>query len=176
MEDMAAHMIVMLGVLAVCFSGPALAVYLLIRRKRRVRLIRASPIGTRLLRGPGHSLREQLDEASFDLSSDLMLLMFVPLVALTMFLAQGHIRGLENMVRMAPFVAVPMLAFVVYVIRKSMKVGSRLDRLKAGYDAEVAIGQELDQLVRRGVRRIAHQIEQRCRTVAPRFAEDEKAA
>jgi len=31
-----------------------------------------------------------------------------------------------------------------------MKAGNRLDHLKAGYDAEVAVGQELDQLMRQG--------------------------
>ena len=34
--------------------------------------------------------------------------------------------------------------------RKLLKAGTRLDPLKAGYDAEVAVGQELDQLMRQG--------------------------
>lgn len=35
------------------------------------------------------------------------------------------------------------------MLRKRLKAGTRLDHLKAGYDAEVAVGQELDQLMRK---------------------------
>src|SRR5690606_27342378 len=94
--------------------------------------------------------REQLDEAGSDVVYDLMLLMMTPLIALALFLAQGHIRGLANMFHLVPVYVVGALSFVIYVIRKLVKAGLRLDNLKAGYDAEVAVGQELDQLMRQG--------------------------
>jgi len=57
MEDLAAQIAVILGVLAASFTGPGLAIYFLLRRKRQARMRRRSPIGIDLLRGPGHSLR-----------------------------------------------------------------------------------------------------------------------
>ncbi len=141
---------IVLGVLVACFAGPAAALFVLIRRKAKARQSRRSPIGIALLRGPGHSLREQLDEAHNDLTWELVLLMVVPLLALALFLAQSHLRGLPQMAHLAPVYALAAIAFIAYMLRKLLKAGTRLDHLKAGYDAEVAVGQELDQLMRQG--------------------------
>lgn len=111
---------------------------------------RRSPIGNDLLRGPGHSLRELLEEAGADAIFSLMQLMIVPLMAMTLFLAQSHIRGLANMMHLAPIYVLFALAFMAHAIRKLVKTGARLDNLKAGFDAELAVGQELDQLMRQG--------------------------
>ena len=46
--------------------------------------------------------------------------------------------------------ALAAIAFIATMLRKLLKAGTRLDHLKAGYDAEVAVGQELDQLMRQG--------------------------
>ena len=150
MGEFAAQIAAGLGVLAACFVGPGIALYLLVRRKRQARMQRRSPIGMDLLRGPGHSLREQLDDAGSDVIFDLALLMVVPLMALALFLAQSHISGLAKMMYVTPVYAVAALAFIVYAVRKLIKAGTRLDNLKAGFDAELAVGQELDQLTRQG--------------------------
>lgn len=150
MEGFAAQIAVAFGVLTACFIGPGLAIYFLLRRKRQARMRRRSPIGMTLLRSPGHSLREQLDDAGSDMMFELTLLMLVPLMALTTFLAQSHIRGLASMTVLALVYAVAALGFIAYTLRKLIKAGARLDNLKAGYDAELAVGQELDQLMRQG--------------------------
>jgi hypothetical protein len=150
MREFAAQSAVVVGVLASCFLGPVLALFFMFRRKRQARLNRRSPIGIALLRSPGYSLREQLDQAGNEVMFDVMLLMVIPLMGLAVFLAQSHLRGLESMVHVAPVYGVGVLGFVIYIIRKLVKAGARLDNLKAGYDAEVAVGQELDQLMRQG--------------------------
>lgn len=76
--------------------------------------------------------------------------MVVPLQALALFLAQSHVRGLPQPAHMAPFYALAAIAFIVCVLRKLPKGGTRLDHLKASYDAEVVVVQELDQLMRQG--------------------------
>lgn len=150
MGELAAQATVVVGVFVVCFSGPAIAIFLLLRRKRRARMSRRSPIGINLLRGPGHSLREQLDEVRSDVIFDVAQLTMFPMLILATFLAQGHMGGLARMVHLAPLYVLGVVAFVVYGVRKLMKAGERLDHLRAGYDAEVAVGQELDQLMRQG--------------------------
>ena len=150
MRELVAQVAIVVGVLASCFVGPVLALYFLAYRKRQARTRRRSPIGIDLLRGPGHSLREQLDETSDDVLFDVMLLIVMPLLLLATFLAQGHVNGLPSMMHLAPVYALGALGFVAFSIRKLMKAGARLDNLKAGFDAELAVGQELDQLMRQG--------------------------
>jgi hypothetical protein len=204
MGEFTSQIAIVFGVLAACFAGPGAALFVLIRRKAKARQSRRSPIGIALLRGPGHSLREQLDEVHNDLTGDLMLLMAVTLLALATFLAQSHLRGLPQTAHLAPVYALAAIAFIAYILRKLLKAGTRLDHLKASYDAEAAIvalpggfvdrtgrgrvrvfsGKELAGLLKsRGtqpltaqdVQRIAHQVEQRCRTVAPLYAQEPKA-
>ena len=141
---------IVVGILAASFVGPALAIAILAVRKRRARARRRSPIGIALLRSPGHTLREQLDEAQNDVTVDVFVNMAMPLLLLATFLAQSHLRGLQGMLHLAPIYVVLALAFVAFTVCKLLKAGKRLDNLKAGYDAELAVGQELDQLMRLG--------------------------
>ena len=141
---------VVVGVLAACFVGPFLAIGILVVRKRRARARRRSPIGIDLLRGPGHTLREQLDEATNDLMADVFALMMMPLVLLSVFLAQGHLQGLQRITHLVPFVALMAVGFVAFMVRKLWKAAGQIDNLRAGFDAELAVGQELDQLMRQG--------------------------
>lgn len=104
----------------------------------------------RVAAGSGHSLREQLDEVHNDLTWYLVLLMVVPLLALALFLARSHLRGVTPTAPLAPAVVVAAIAFIAYMLRKLLKAGTWLDHLKAGYAAEAAVGQELDQLMRQG--------------------------
>ncbi|MBT2326500.1 NERD domain-containing protein [Variovorax paradoxus] len=150
MGEIAQQIAIMAGVLAASFAGPLLAIGLLVVRKRRARARRRSPVGMDLLRSPGHTLRDEIDEAGTDVLSDAFLLMLVPLMALAVFLAQSHLRGLQGMMHLGPIYAVLAMSFVAFMVRRLWKAGERLDKLKAGYDAELAVGQELDQLMRQG--------------------------
>ena len=141
---------VVVGVLAACFVGPFLAIGILVVRKRRARARRRSPIGIDLLRGPGHTMREQLDEATNDLMADVFALMMMPLVLLSVFLAQGHLQGLQRITHLVPLVALMAVGFVAFMVRKLWKAAGQIDNLRAGFDAELAVGQELDQLMRQG--------------------------
>jgi hypothetical protein len=150
MDEFTTQFGVALAVLAVALSGPALALVLMFMRKQRARRERRSPIGRDMLRGPGHSLREQLDAAGIDLSFDLMILSVVPLIMLCTFLSQGLLKGPLQMLPVAPGYVALAVVFVAWYLRKILKAGARIDKLKAGYDAELPVGQELDQLMRQG--------------------------
>jgi GMC oxidoreductase len=134
MGEITNQIAIVLGVLVACFAGPAAALFVLIRRKAKARQSRRSPIGIALLRGPGHSLREQFDEAHNDLTWDLVLLMVLPLLALATFLAQSHVRGLPQTAHLAPVYALAAIAFIAYMLRNLLKASTRLDHLKADAD------------------------------------------
>jgi hypothetical protein len=86
----------MTGIVATFMFGPGVALAFVLFRKRRRRAQRRSPINIDLLRSPGHTVREQLEEATGDLTFDLLLISIVPLLALTMYLAQRTFRGGES--------------------------------------------------------------------------------
>lgn len=139
------------GVLSAGFIGPALGIGSLMLRRRRARARRRTPLVDDLLRAPGHTLRERLDDARIDLQWDVFALVAIPLLTLAVFLAQGHLRGdLRAILHLAPLFAVVVLAFIGFMVRKLWMAGDRLDNLEAGLDAELAAGQELDQLMRQG--------------------------
>lgn len=151
MENIAQQAVVVAGVIAACLLGPATGIGALLLRRRRARARRRTPLVEALLRAPGHTLRRQLDDASIDLQWDVFALVAMPLLILAMFLAQAHLRGdLLAMMHLAPLYAAGALALVGFMVRKLWKTGRRLDNLRAGLDAELAVGQELDQLMRQG--------------------------
>lgn len=71
--------------------------------------------------------------------------------------------------------ALAAIAFIAYMLRKLLKAGIRLDHLKAGYDAEVAVGQELDQLMRQARRPTPSELVLASATDAARRMVDEHA-
>jgi len=151
MGNLEQQTVLVVGVLAASFIGPALGIGSLVLRRRRARARRKTPLVEDMLRAPGHTLREQLDDASIDLQWDVFLMVVIPLLILAIFLAQGHLRGdLRAMTHLAPLFVVAALAFIGFMVRRLWSAGQRLDNLKAGLDAEVAAGQELDQLMRQG--------------------------
>jgi hypothetical protein len=150
MTEIATQLALVTGVLATLFVGPGIAMAFLIVRKKRRRTRRRSPIGIDLLRSPGHTVREQLDEASSDLIWDVLLISVMPMAFLAIFLAQGHVVGLQQMIASIPIYVIAAVLFIAGMIRKMVKAGEQIDKLRAGFDAELAVGQELDQLMRSG--------------------------
>lgn len=149
-SNLGTQLVLVLGVLATFFVGPGLAIAFLMIRKKRRRARRRSPIGIDLLRAPGHTVREQLDEASADVVWDVMLLSLMPMAFLAIYLAQAHVIGLPKMLPLTLIYIGGGVLIIAIVIRKMVKAGEKLDNLRAGFDAELAVGQELDQLMRTG--------------------------
>ena len=150
MTEFAIQSALVLGILATAFVGPSLAITFLVLRKKRRRARRRSPINIDLLRPPGHTLKGQVDEASSDLTWDVLTLSLIPLTGLTVFLAQAHLTGLSRSLNVIWIYLVSVVGFIIWMIRKLIKAGESLDHLRAGYDAELAVGQELDQLMLKG--------------------------
>lgn len=149
-DELVSQLTLAAGVVAAFAVGPGLALTFLLWGRARRKAARRSPIGINLLRGPGHTLREQLEEETSNLIWDLLILAVVPLMILALYLAQAQHRGWEKMLDIAPIYALMVGSVVAYVVYRLVKRGERLGNLRTGYDAEVAVGQELDLLMRRG--------------------------
>lgn len=136
-------------VMVTCFTGPVAAFAMLWTRKRRAHTRRRSPLREKLLRGPGHTLREELDELQTDVMGDLFALMVMPLMALTLLFAFAALRGgIDKVMHLAWLTAIAAVGYVAFSIRKLLKLAEKADRLKAGYDAECAVGEQLNHLMR----------------------------
>ena len=151
--DFATQLGISLAVTATILMGPGIAVFFLKRRKRLARARRKSPLGFDLLRSPGHSLGERMDVLREDLDENLMRLVAIPPLTAGMYFAQQNMMGPERIGGGIAFIyASLVVAVIVYCVRKLLSTANELDKLKAGYDGEVAVGQQLDQLMRQGAR------------------------
>jgi hypothetical protein len=77
--------------------------------------------------------------------------MFVPTLAVALYFGQVALLGDGSVgLGVALMYGALTLANAAYSLRQLLKTATELDKLKAGYDAELAVGQELNQLMRQG--------------------------
>jgi Nuclease-related domain len=149
-DELGRQGLVVIAMLALML-GPALtAIWLMQRRKRAARQRRRSPLTTELLRSPGQTLRDKMEDMRVDVGMDSMLLMVVPMFPLAFLQIHSLISGRSVALWVVATVTLPTGAYVVWQIRKLLNASKELDKLRLGFDAEVAVGQELDQLMRDG--------------------------
>ena len=135
---------------ALALSGLFIAAGLLAWRKARARARKRSPLTSDLLRPPGHSLRAQIDALRDRVDEALLMLVSGPLAVYSVHLTQSHFLFVpESTLRTAASVIAGVVAIgwsTVHLLRLS----KRLDHMRIGLDAEMFVGQELDQLMLSG--------------------------
>jgi hypothetical protein len=150
MDELGRLVLAFVAVLLLCL-GPVFAAGLLLRRRKRMaRARRRSPLTQDLLRAPGQALRERLEETQTDLGVDVGVLLFVPMLPLALFQLTSLITGRQISVNVIGIVLIGAMGFVAWQLRKLVLAAAEMDRLRLGLDAELAVGQELDQLMREG--------------------------
>ena len=128
----------------------ALILWTLIWWLRRSGARRRSPLTRNLLRNAGDSLRPQLEDLALDMLGLACLLLMVPLVIYSMWLSELHFgsaRLTSVTVTVYVIFTIAALGFVSYRLWKVMK---RRRALLLALDGELAIGQELNQLMLKG--------------------------
>lgn len=150
MNVIAAQLTLVFAVLATFFVGPGAAIGFLLIRRRSRRARQWSLIGIDLLRGPGQTVHEQLEQATNDLMWDVVALCVSPLILLTMYLTQWRFGLTSNTGHTEIIYGWLGIGVIAWLVRKMLKAGERIDDLRAGFDAKLAVGQELDQLMRTG--------------------------
>lgn len=150
MQTIGAQALAVMLVLAIVLGPASCAMAMLSRRKKQERLLRRSPLSTKLLRTPGHTLREQFEDGRSDLGLDLMVLMFVPAIVLASLFVTSLTSARQASLVVLAIAAFGVVAFSIYQTRKLLSRASQLEQWRLGLDAEMAVGQELDQLMRQG--------------------------
>lgn len=132
-------------------TGPVYAAGVMLQwRKKTTRTQRRSPLTSHLLRSPGHTLRQQYEEARLDLMGELLLLGVLPGFLLGSLYLQTLFSARPLPLSLLALVGLLAIGGVCYSLGRIWRRAKKLDKLRLGLDAELATGQELDQLMRRG--------------------------
>lgn len=137
-------------VLAIVLGPGWIGAQLLYRRKKLERQRRRSPLTQKLLRAPGHTLRERLEEGRTDLVVELVILMFLPTLVMALLYVVSLVSGRPHPIAVLALTGAAVVVFAAYQTRKLLVRARQLEQWGLGLDAEMAAGQELDQLMRQG--------------------------
>lgn len=127
-----------------------LPIYLLLWVRKWRCWKRRSPLSAKLLRGPGETLRRELDEILWDFTGYLAALWAAPMIIFAAHVSQSHFGGAPDTVGRWIFGGVTMVVAAAYLLVKLLRLSKLRFELQHGLEAEIAMGQELDQLMREG--------------------------
>ena len=111
---------------------------------------RRSPLTGKLLRSPGHTLISQIDDLTEEINTDLMMMMFVPLLLIISASGQFYWDEMKFTVPNFALYFFTILFIALFSVRKLSKRLHQRNLLRLGLDAEMAVGQELNHLMRNG--------------------------
>lgn len=110
---------------------------------------RKNPLTSDLLRGPGEALREKLAELRLDVFGDLLLIYLLPTLMLAYSLSlEAFSQKSFFWVHVINIIIISGIIF--YLLLKINKNKKSLLKFNLGLDAEMAVGQELNHLMREG--------------------------
>ncbi len=106
---------------------------------------RNSPFTGEFLRGPGESLRKHIEEERYDLVSYILSLMMIPIMFALCLPSSITNRALSAGIL---FIILVLLFIFYKIFNKSKERAYR--KIMLGYEGEVAVGQELNHLMKEG--------------------------
>lgn len=113
---------------------------------------RKNPLTNKLLRSPGESLRSQIDELSDEINYYLTILISIPFGIFTIYLSQLYFGGIRASVTITSIYVFASLVFLGFCSYKLWKLLKERSNRRLGLDCEIAVGQELNQLMLEGCR------------------------
>ena len=126
--------------------------------KKREARSRVSPLTQDLLRAPGFSLQQEINSMRSDLMESMMMIPVLTAIVPIFLFAQAKMQDLPLTFTSWVLVFLLIAIGVIYYVRKFFKQIKKLGFLHLGYACEVAVGQELEQIVRPADYRVFHDI------------------
>jgi len=113
---------------------------------------RRSPLTRELLRGPGESLRTKIENLNMDIDSYLAILFVAPIMFFSTYLSQIYFGvAKENNLTMGIYIFAAFV-FMGFCLLKLWGLLKERANYQLGLDCEIAVGQELNQLMLQGCR------------------------
>jgi hypothetical protein len=111
---------------------------------------RRSPFTQNLLRSPGESLIRKLDNINIEINVYLISLVSLPLLIYSAILSITYYKGKSITLIDVYASALIGFMFILYFFTRIIKLLNERKTTRLGYEGEVAVGQELNQLMLKG--------------------------
>lgn len=118
--------------------------------RKRQESKRRSPLNQMLLRGPAESLRTELDDMRLDVLMYAVMLPVMPLLVYALHISQSYLGGTKESILRISIDVLFGLGAIIFFSFKIITLFKRINKFRLGYEGEVAIAQELNQLMRLG--------------------------
>ncbi len=128
----------------------AVVAYLLTRQRKETAEARRSPLSEKLLRNPGESLQREIEKNDDAISEYLLHLIAIPGVTFAVGLTTLFYDGRAVFTPAIFIVVTTVTCVTAFSGRNLLKVAAQRHRNLIGYQAELAIGQNLNYLMRSG--------------------------
>jgi hypothetical protein len=111
---------------------------------------RRSSFTQNLLRSPGESLIRKLDYINIEINVYLVSIMLIPLLIYSLTLSFSYYKGKSINLLDVYATAIIGFTFIMYFLTKIRKLLNERKITRLGYEGEIAVGQELNQLMLKG--------------------------
>lgn len=119
---------------------------------REQRSGRRNPLSQHLLRSPGQSIRDQIEDLRWNVAILLCFTVLPGPLGIALYLADWVARERQPTAFVTGFLSLAVAISLAFLLRKLWVALSRVRDLRLGYEAELAVGQELNELGRLGYR------------------------
>jgi hypothetical protein len=123
----------------------------LLKKSRQIKGLR-SPFTDNFLRSPGESLNRRIMEINDRVTENLVLLITTPILLYAIYISSLHFGNSNLSTWTLTMYIVAGIGFVVYSLIGLLKLLNLRRSYRMGYEGEIAVGQELNQLMRDGFR------------------------
>ncbi len=136
-----------LVLMLICFVVP---IQVLIWLRGLERRNRRSPLTAKLLRGPGETIRRELADIQLDLNAYVGTLFAFPFFVLSVHLSQSYFADTPETLFRWSLTLLLIGGGIGFPCYKIYRLGRLRFNLQNGLESDIAMGQELDQLMREG--------------------------
>lgn len=132
------------------FAPIFLMVHGLIFLKNRRAAKRRSPISGELLRSPGETIRNEIEDISFDFAAHISLAPLIPLLLYSTYLSFMYFGSKKPGMWVMLFYVLLGIGATIYLAWKIYHLAKHRNELSLGYEAELAVAQELNAMAHEG--------------------------
>lgn len=130
--------------------GIALGIVVLAKKGMPWRYKYRSPFTSDFLRGPGQSVYEKVEDLRFDILTDIFCMTMLPPIMASILFIQAGMAGKQPGIGVVTMCLALGLAVIVWLGLRLYRRVRNLRQYRLGYEGEVAVGQELSQLMFNG--------------------------